>query len=138
YADVDQTRSSMRNGWFRTGDLAVMDAGGWLTIVGRLKELIIRAGENIAPAEVERTLGRHPRVSQAVAIGYPDARYGERVAAFVVADGSFDVDECRRWFASQGVARFKTPERVVVVEAIPQISLGKPDRAALRAQLAAG
>ncbi|MGH9094677.1 MAG: class I adenylate-forming enzyme family protein, partial [Acidimicrobiales bacterium] len=121
YADVDQTRSAMRNGWFRTGDLAVMDTGGWVTIVGRLKELIIRAGENIAPAEVERTLGRHPRVSQAVAIGYPDARYGERVAAFVVADGSFDVDECRRWFASQGVARFKTPERVVVVEAIPQI-----------------
>jgi acyl-CoA synthetase (AMP-forming)/AMP-acid ligase II len=138
YADVELTRMAMQGDWFRTGDLAVMEPGGWITIVGRLKELIIRAGENIAPAEVERTLERHPGITQAVAVGYPDPRYGERVAAFVVADGTFGVDDCRRWFEAEGVARFKTPERVVRVDAIPLLGLGKPDRAALRAQLADG
>ncbi len=138
YADAEQTRAAMHGGWYRTGDIAVMDSEGWVTITGRLKELIIRAGENIMPAEVERTLERHPHISQAVAVGYPDARYGERVAAFVVASGSFDLDDCRRWFAAEGVARFKTPEHIERVDAIPQISLGKPDRVALRAMLLSG
>src|SRR5271165_5633749 len=137
YADPDQTRAAVHRGWFATGDLGTLDPDGWLTIVGRIKELIIRAGENIAAAEVERVLERHPAVRQAVVVGRPDERMGERVAAFVVADRAIDVDECRRWFADQQVARFKTPELVVNVDEVPVLGIGKPDRAQLRARAAA-
>ena len=133
YADPDQTREAMaRGGWFRTGDLARID-DGWVTIVGRLKDVIIRGGENVAAAEVEAVLEAHPGVRQAVAVGEPDPRLGERVVAVVVADAPFDVEECRRWFAERGVTRFKWPERVVRVDDLPLLGSGKPDRAAVRA-----
>lgn len=132
YADPAQTAAAhARGSWFRTGDLGRVD-DGWLTIVGRLKDVIIRGGENIAAAEVEGVLEAHPAVRQAVAVGYPDDRLGERVAAFVVASQPFDVDECRRWFADRGVTKFKTPERVIQVDELPTLAAGKPDRAALR------
>jgi non-ribosomal peptide synthetase component E (peptide arylation enzyme) len=84
---------------------------------------------------VEHELEAHPDVRQAVVVGAPDDLMGERVAAFVVASPSFDVDEAREWFAARGVARFKTPERVIAVESIPTLPTGKPDRDALRSQL---
>jgi cyclohexanecarboxylate-CoA ligase len=123
------------DGWFHTGDLATIDADGWLTIVGRVKDVIIRGGENISTAEVEHELEAHPDVRQAVVVGYPDDLMGERVAAFVVAAPSFDVEAARAWFETRGVARFKTPERVIVVGALPTLPTGKPDRDALRARL---
>ena len=124
------------DGWFRTGDVGTIADDGWLTIVGRIKDIIIRGGENIAASEVEGVLEAHEHVVQAVAVGYPDERLGERVAAVVVvANGTFDLDACRTWFESRGVARYKTPERVVVVEALPLLASGKPDREALRRDL---
>jgi cyclohexanecarboxylate-CoA ligase len=123
------------DGWFRTGDLATLDGDGWLTIVGRLKDVIIRGGENISTAEVEHELEAHPAVRHAVVVGYPDKLMGERVAAFVVGEPSFDVDAARAWFETRSVARFKTPERVIVVDALPTLPTGKPDRDALRARL---
>jgi cyclohexanecarboxylate-CoA ligase len=135
YLNSDDTAAAVDDGWFRTGDLATLD-DGWLRIVGRIKDLIIRGGENIAAAEVEAVLERHPAVSQAVAIGYPDRLMGERVCAFVVATGAFDLDACRAWFAEQGVTPFKTPERIELVDALPLLATGKPDRAALRARAA--
>ncbi|MBA3654905.1 MAG: hypothetical protein H0W70_12020 [Actinobacteria bacterium] len=102
-----------------------------MTITGRLTAVIIRGGENISIAEVEGVLERHPAVRHAVVIGYPDDRLGERVAAVVVAPSDFDLTACRQWFADQAVARFKTPEHVVRVDAIPTLAAGKPDRAAL-------
>jgi cyclohexanecarboxylate-CoA ligase len=137
YADPDQTAASMSRGWFRSGDLGVLDDEGWLRITGRLKDLIIRGGENIAAAEVEQALERHPAVGQAVVVGRPDARLGEQVVAFVVSSGDIDVEECRRWFVEQGVARFKTPEVVVRVATLPLLAAGKPDRAALKERAAA-
>ena len=97
--------------------------------------MIIRGGENIAAGEVEGVLEAHPEVRQAVAVGEPDERLGERVAAFVVAARSFDVDACRGWFEERGVARFKCPERIVHVDRLPTLAAGKPDRGALRARL---
>lgn len=132
YGEESQTREAVRRGWFATGDLGTLDAQGWLTIVGRVKDIIIRAGENIASAEVERLLELYPGVRQAVVVGCPDARVGERVVAFVVGDGRLDVEACRHWFAQRGVARFKTPEMVVHVEQIPLLGIGKPDRSMLR------
>jgi acyl-CoA synthetase (AMP-forming)/AMP-acid ligase II len=132
YGDPSQTREAVRRGWFATGDLGVLDSDGWLTIGGRIKELIIRGGENIASAEVERVLEQHPDIRQAVVVGRPDDRFGERVVAFVVADRAVDVAACRTWFADQGVARFKTPEYVVHVDEVPVLGVGKPDRPELR------
>jgi acyl-CoA synthetase (AMP-forming)/AMP-acid ligase II len=137
YDDPIATRSAFaEGGWFRTGDVGRLDAGGWLTIVGRLTDVIIRGGENISAAEVEGVLEAHPDVRQAVAVGYPDARLTERVCAFVVgATGRpFGLGECRRWFAARGVAKFKWPERVVQVPSLPLLPSGKPDRATLRRQ----
>jgi cyclohexanecarboxylate-CoA ligase len=126
------------DGWFRTGDLADIDAGGWITIVGRIRDVIIRGGENIAPAEVEAVLEAHPAVRQAAVIGYPDRRLGERACAFVVLDagGPFDLAACRAWCDRQGLTRFKWPERVEVLDALPLLPAGKPDRSALAARLA--
>jgi acyl-CoA synthetase (AMP-forming)/AMP-acid ligase II len=132
YADPVQTRAAIDRGWFRTGDLAHIDPDGWLTIVGRIKDMIIRGGENIAAAEVEHELEAHPSVRHAVAVGYPDPTFGERVCAFVVADGAFTLDVAQAWFAQRGVTRFKTPERVVQVDSLPTLAAGKPDRATLR------
>jgi cyclohexanecarboxylate-CoA ligase len=82
-------------------------------------------------------LEAHPSVRHAVVVGVPHDRLGEQVAAFVqLAPGtSFDLDECRRWFEAQGMARFKTPEHVIVVDEIPVLAAGKPDRTAHRAFL---
>jgi cyclohexanecarboxylate-CoA ligase len=134
YLDAAQNQVAFtEDGWFRTGDLGRLD-DGWLTITGRINDIIIRGGENIAVAEVEGALEAHPAVRQAVAVGVPHDRLGEQVVAFLLlAPGaSFDLEEGRRWFESQGVARFKTPERVIVVDEIPVMASGKPDRDALR------
>jgi acyl-CoA synthetase (AMP-forming)/AMP-acid ligase II len=132
YADRSQTRAAIQRGWFCTGDLATVDGDGWLTIVGRIKDVIIRGGENIAAAEVEGVLETHPDVRQAAVVGEPDARLGERVCAFVVASAPFDLAACRAWFEKQGVAMFKTPERVVQIDGLPLMAAGKTDRAALK------
>ena len=137
YADPDQTRAVIaRGGWFRTGDLATVDGDGWVRIVGRLKDVIIRGGENISASEVEAALEAHPDVRHAVAVGYPDPLMGERVAAFVEATVAFDLEECRRWFADRGMARFKTPEKVERLDHLPLLGSGKADRAALRRRAA--
>ena len=122
------------DGWFRTGDVATLDAGGWLTITGRVHDVIIRGGENIAAAEVEQVLEAHPAVRQAAVVGRPDDRLGEVVVAVVVVDpgAGFDLEACRAWFAAQGVARFKAPEVIEVVDTLPVLASGKVDKAALR------
>ncbi|MCU1457048.1 MAG: AMP-dependent synthetase [Actinomycetia bacterium] len=132
YVDAAQTRAAVTRGWLRTGDIATVDADGWLTIVGRIKDIIIRGGENIAATEVERVLEDHPLVQHAIAVGYPDDVFGERVCAFVVTTEPFGLDDARAWFEARGVARFKTPERVVRLDALPVLPVGKPDRNELR------
>jgi cyclohexanecarboxylate-CoA ligase len=138
YADAAQTKAVIApGGWFRTGDLATVDADGWLRIVGRLKDVIIRGGENISASEVEGVLEAHPDVRHAAAVGYPDPLMGERVAAFVESTAPFDLEECRRWFTSRGIAAFKTPEKVVRLDRLPLLGSGKADRAELRRRAAA-
>lgn len=137
YLDAEDTRAAFTpDGWYRTGDRARLEEDGRLVILGRLDDVVIRGGENVSTAEVEAVLERHPAVTQAVAVGYPDPALGERVCAFVVAPGGFDLAACREWFAAEGVARFKTPERVVVRKRLPLLATGKPDREALRAEAA--
>ncbi|HEY5698581.1 MAG TPA: AMP-binding protein [Acidimicrobiales bacterium] len=132
YDDPEATKAAFIDGWFHTGDRATIDAEGWITITGRLKDIIIRGGENVSVAAVEATLEAHPSVRHAVVVGAPDDRLGERVVAVVAADEAFDLADCQRWFAEQGATKFTWPERVIVVDRIPTLPAGKPDRDAIR------
>jgi oxalate---CoA ligase len=113
-------------GWFRTGDRGVLQ-GGYLTLHGRIKEMIIRGGENIAPAEIEQVLVSHPAVRDAVCFGIEDDKYGELVAAAVTLDRDAEprelIDHCR-----ERLAAFKVPARIDVVAEIPRTSTGKLQR----------
>ena len=134
YLDPDHTADAFVDGWFRTGDLAMIE-DGWVTVTGRLGDRIIRSGENVSAAEVEQHLEAHPAVLQAAVVGEPDDRLGERVAAFVVAPDDFSLAECRAWFSQRGAARFIIPERVEVLEELPVLASGKVDRMKLAASL---
>lgn len=135
YADAGATAAAVASPgrWFRSGDLGSLDDEGWLRVVGRLSDIIIRAGENISASEIEAVLEAHPAVRAAAAVPVPDPDLGERVAVFVETTAPFDLEECRAWFYERGVTRFKTPEFVVRLDALPALAAGKPDRAALRA-----
>ncbi|MBB6253294.1 AMP-binding protein [Nitrospirillum iridis] len=115
------------DGYFRTGDLARRIPGGYLVITGRIKDIIIRNGENISAKDVEDLLAGHPMVREIAIVGLPDPRTGERACAVVVpawAPGP-DVASLRAFLEARGVARFKIPERVVVWDALPRNEVGK-------------
>jgi acyl-CoA synthetase (AMP-forming)/AMP-acid ligase II len=122
------------DGWFRTGDLGSLDDDGYLRLQGRIKEMVIRGGENISPYEVEAALASHPAVREAACFGLPDEKYGEEVAAVVALEGEADADEliahCR-----ERLAAFKTPKTLYIVEAIPKTATGKLQRQRLPALL---
>lgn len=124
-------------GWFLTGDIGVLDIEGFLRITDRKKDVIIRGGENIASKEVEDVLARHPAVRESAVVGMPDQRYGERVCAYVVLrkGASFVVEDALRHFEVEGVARQKTPERIVAVEDLPRTAAGKVKKFELRDRL---
>jgi acyl-CoA synthetase (AMP-forming)/AMP-acid ligase II len=130
------------DGWFRTGDIAVIDQQGLLTVVDRKKDILIRGGENIAAKEVEDILTQHAEVLEAAVVGWPDPAYGERVGAFVRLrpGGALDIESLRRHFEAVGVARQKIPERLVIVDDFPRNPSGKIMKTELRqrARAAAG
>ncbi|MGW7440944.1 class I adenylate-forming enzyme family protein [Streptomyces sp. NPDC054849] len=126
------------DGWVRTGDLGYLDSDSVLHVVGRLKDIVIRGGANISPAEVERELTAHPQVRDVACVGVPDPLMGERLAACVVARGGQPptLASLGEHLTRRGLERRKHPERLLVVEELPLTAAGKPDRAALRARLA--
>ena len=126
-------------GWFRSGDVGVLDADGNVTSTDRLKDIIIRGGENLSSLEIEDLLQRHPAVAEAAAVGLPDPRYGERVCAFLIlTSGASEpgIPDLIAHFAALGAAKQKTPERVVVVEDFPRTAAGKVKKNELRSQFA--
>ncbi|MET9572255.1 class I adenylate-forming enzyme family protein [Streptomyces virginiae] len=125
------------DGWVRTGDLGHLDADGVLHVVGRLKDIVIRGGANISPAEVERELTAHPQVRDVACVGVPDPLMGERLAACVVARGAHapTLASLGEHLTGRGLERRKHPERLLVVPELPLTAAGKPDRAALRKRL---
>lgn len=124
------------NGWFRTGDQGTIDAEGYLSLTGRLKEIINRGGEKIAPREVDEVLMDHPAVAQVVTFGMPHAMLGEDVAAAVVLKEGQDVSEKElRSFASERLADFKVPRKVIFLTEIPKGATGKIQRIGLADKL---
>ena len=119
-------------GWFRTGDQGYLDADGYLFLTGRLKEIINRGGEKIAPREIDEVLLDHPAVAQAVAFSMPDSRLGEDVAAAVVLrDGRVATERQLREFAATRLADFKVPRRIMILDTIPTGPTGKLQRIGL-------
>jgi acyl-CoA synthetase (AMP-forming)/AMP-acid ligase II len=123
--------------WFRTGDIGRLDAAGCLTITDRKKDIIIRGGENISSQEVERVLASHPAVRDVAVVAMPDARYGEKVCAFVVPSPGhrLELSEVRRHFGTAGVARQKTPEALFILDELPRTASGKIRKTELRQRL---
>jgi acyl-CoA synthetase (AMP-forming)/AMP-acid ligase II len=126
-------RSFSPDGWFATGDIGVLDENGYLKIVDRKKELIIRGGANIYPREIEEVLYQHPKVLEAAAIGVPDPRLGERVCACVVPQSgqSLTLDELVA-FLRDKIAIYKLPEFLHLLDALPRTPTGKVQKGLLR------
>jgi len=127
------------DGWLRTGDLGTMDGRGYCRIAGRVKDMIIRGGENIYPREVEALLFGHPAVADVAVVGLPDERWGETVAAFVRPSGAMAVDPGELFdFCREHLAAYKTPRTWVMVEQFPTTASGKIQKYVLRERLLAG
>ena len=124
------------NGWFRTGDQGIMDEDGYLTITGRLKEIINRGGEKISPREVDDVLMDHPAVRQVVTFALPHESLGEEVAAAVALKEGESTDPAALIsFASERLARFKVPCKILILDDIPKGPTGKLQRIGLAQKL---
>lgn len=134
----DLTRESFLGEWFDTGDLAVMDGDGYIRITGRVKDIIIRGGENIPVKYVEDVLYEDERIQDAAIVAIPDARLGEKACAFVIcrAGRSLTMPEMREFLARKGVATQYWPERLEVVAELPRTANGKVRKAELRSRIA--
>jgi fatty-acyl-CoA synthase len=132
--DEERTREAIDPaGWMHTGDLATMDADGYLNIVGRIKDLVIRGGENVYPREIEEFLYTHPAIADVQVVGVPDERYGEELCAWVkVRDGETVTDDDVREFCKGRLAHFKVPRYVLVVDEFPMTVTGKIQKYKMR------
>jgi len=132
--EPEKTAEVLRDGWMHTGDLATMDDEGYLSIVGRIKDMVIRGGENVYPREIEEFLYSHPDVLDAQVIGVPDERYGEELMAWVrLRPGAEPLSaEALREFCSGKLAHYKVPRYVHVVEEFPMTVTGKIRKAQMR------
>jgi fatty-acyl-CoA synthase len=135
--DEDKTRQAIDpQGWMHTGDLATLDAAGYCNIVGRVKDLIIRGGENISPREIEEFLYRHPKVQDVQVFGVPDRRYGEVVCAWIkLKAGERSDAEAIRTFCKEQIAHYKVPTHVRFVEQFPMTVTGKIQKYLMREEM---
>ena len=132
--DPERTREAVdAAGWMHSGDLATLDASGYCNIVGRLKDMLIRGGENVYPREVEEFLLRHPKIQAAQVFGVPDPRLGEEVCAWIVlrADASATGEEIRAYCQGR-MAHYKVPRHIRLVPDFPLTATGKPQKFAMR------
>lgn len=134
YKDPEKTKETWKDGWFAMGDLGRLDERGNLMIVGRKKDMVIRGGQNIYPAEIENLLLTHPKVQDIAIVGMPDLVMGERVCAYVVPKPGqiFTFEEMVSFLREKGIASFKLPERLEVMDRLPLVADQKVDKKALR------
>ena len=133
WSDDERTRDAVRDGWMHTGDLATLDAQGFCNIVGRLKDMIIRGGENVYPREVEEFLFRHPKVSAVQVFGVPDPKYGEEICAWIVlkAGETCGADDIREFCRNQ-ISHYKVPNHIRFVNELPMTVTGKVQKFVMR------
>jgi len=131
--EPEKTAQVLRRGWMHTGDLATMDEEGYVNIVGRIKDMVIRGGENVYPREIEEFLYTHPDIVDAQVIGVPDEKYGEELMAWVrLRDGAdLDIDSLRA-FCTGKLAHYKIPRYLHVVDAFPMTVTGKIRKVEMR------
>ena len=136
--DPERTAESIQRGWMHTGDLATIDAEGYCRITGRSKDMLIRGGENVYPAEVEEFLTTHPDISQAQVFGLPDAKYGEEVATWIILrpGASMTEDALRDWCRGK-IAHYKVPRYIRFVTDMPMTVTGKPQKFIMRDKMMA-
>jgi long-chain acyl-CoA synthetase len=135
----EATAEAVRDGWLHTGDVGHLDDDGYLFVVDRLKDLVIRNGFNVYPRDVEDVLLGHPDVAAAAVVGRPDPKVGEEVVAFVqLAPGASVTPEELVAHAKARISAAKYPREVRLVDSIPLTSVMKTDRKALRAQVREG
>ncbi len=134
WKDDERTREAVdQAGWMHTGDLATIDAEGYANIVGRVKDMLIRGGENVYPREIEEYLLRHPAVQDAQVFGVPDPKYGEEVCAWIVPRrGQTPSEQDIRDFCKGQIAHYKVPRHVRIVDAFPLTATGKPQKFEMR------
>jgi len=134
WEDPERTADTVdAEGWLHSGDLGVMDAEGYVSVVGRLKDMIIRGGENIYPREIEEFLFTHPDIQDAKVVGVPDPKYGEEVCAWVqLRDGAELTEEDIRAFCKEHIAYFKVPRYIRLVEEFPMTVTGKVQKFKMR------
>jgi len=140
YEDEERTANSFTDdGWFKTGDKAIVDDEGYVTIKGRIKDIIIRGGENLPVREIEEYLHEHDDVADAAIVAMPDERLQERACAYVVPvdpDDLLTFDEMVAYLKTKGIAKQKLPERLEIVEELPMTASGKIQRYKLREDVA--
>ena len=121
-----KTRESIQDGWMHTGDLATMDEDGYIKVVGRSKDMVIRGGENIYPVEIENYLYRHPKISDVQIVGVPDKKYGEVLAAWIIKKKDVELTEEEvKQFCKENIAHYKIPQYFRFVEEYPMTITGK-------------
>ncbi|XDA97645.1 AMP-binding protein [Sulfitobacter sp. LCG007] len=137
WGDDEKTRQSIdAEGWMHTGDLATLDGDGYCKITGRVKDMILRGGENIYPREIEEFLYTHPDVAQAQVFGIPDEKYGEIVCAWIVPKpGTSPEAEAIRDFCRRNIAHFKVPVHLRFKDALPMTVTGKPQKFIMRDEM---
>ncbi|WP_427309510.1 AMP-binding protein [Cupriavidus sp. H39] len=134
--DEARTAEAIRDGWMHTGDLATLDEEGYCNIVGRVKDMLIRGGENIYPREIEEFLFRHPKVQAVQVFGVPDAKYGEEVCAWIVLKpGESATEDEIRAFCRDQIAHYKIPRYIRFVEEMPLTVTGKVQKFVMRDQM---
>jgi fatty-acyl-CoA synthase len=134
--DPERTRESIdAAGWMHSGDLATMDEEGYVRIVGRIKDMVIRGGENVYPREIEEFLYTHPDIADVQVIGVPDERYGEELMAWIIPRaGTVLTDEDVRECCRGRIAHFKIPRYVKLVDEFPMTVTGKVQKFRMREQ----
>jgi fatty-acyl-CoA synthase len=134
WGDEAKTREAIDgDGWMHTGDLATMDAEGYVNIVGRIKDMVIRGGENIYPREIEEFLYTHPQVQDVQVVGVPDSRFGEELCAWVIVKAGQSLDaEALRSYCKGRVAHYKVPRYIEFVQAFPMTVTGKIQKFKIR------
>lgn len=137
YRDQRRTDEALVDGWMHSGDVGRLDEEGYLYIVDRIKDLIIRGGHNIAPKEIEEVIFNHPAVLEAAVVGLPDQEWGESLcAAVVVKDGQqVDAEELAAWCREQGLASLKIPSRFEFFPELPKSLVGKFDKKQIKTQV---